>query len=56
MKLPKTFNYTKLVFEIIESNERKYVFKGVYQCQQKESNPYKIRVYKKSASFNFVKE
>ena len=49
MKLPKTLNHTKLVFEIIESNERKYVFKGVYQYQQNESNPYKIRVYKKIA-------
>ena len=50
--LPKTLYHKKLVFEIIDNNgSREYVFKGVYEYQQNESDPYKIRIYKKIADY-----
>lgn len=50
--LPKTLYHKKLVFEIVENKrygytERMYVFRGVYEYQKNESNPYKVRIYKK---------
>jgi len=43
------FMRKKLVFEIIEmrKNEKMYVFRGVYEYQIKESDPLRIRIYKR---------
>ena len=49
MPISQTLGRKKLAFEIIEDGYggRRYVFRGVYKYQKEDSNPYKIRVYKR---------